>query len=331
MLEREQAELVSLTQEVLKSSAIEGEIFNVDEVRSSIARYLGIETAGLKPVNRHIDGIVEVQLDATQNFEKTLTEERLFGWHGALFPTGRSGLMLVNTAMWRYDVKHPMQVVSGSYGRQRVHFEAPNAARVPEEMKQFLLWLNTQLEMDDLLKAAIAHLWFVTIHPFDDGNGRLARAITEFQLARSEGQPHRFYSMSAQIRQERKNYYNVLEKTQKGNLNITDWLQWFLRCLKKAIENSEGILQHVLDKTRFWNEYKHSVRNERQVYMLNKLFDGIRGKVTSSRWAKMTKISQDTASRDIKELIELGILIKAPESGRSTHYFLKDFKINFIE
>lgn len=328
---QENATLESLTREITKSSEIEGEILDSDEVRSSIARHLGMEVAGLLPSDRQVDGIVEMLLDATRNYEKRLTIKRLCGWHALLFPTGMSGMMLVNPGVFRNDSEGPMQVVSGSYGREKVHFQAPPAKILVAEIKLFLQWFNsTKIKIDPLIKAAIAHLWFVTLHPFDDGNGRIARAVTDMALARAENEANRFYSMSTQIRKERKSYYQILERTQKGCLDISEWLLWFLKCLHKAIEKSETLLETVLDKSKFWEQHAAKSLNERQITMLNILFDGFKGKLTSSKWAKMVKCSQDTANRDIKNLIELDILIKSDEGGRSTSYLLKDFPINRI-
>lgn len=318
-----------LATEIIKTSEIEGEHLNLDEVRSSIARHLGIEISGLLPSDRHVDGIVEMLLDATRHYRDKLTLERLCGWHALLFPTGLSGLMLVNPGILRLDTEGPMQVVSGSYGRNKVHFQAPPAHLLEKQIHLFLQWFNTSHEqLDSLLKAAIAHLWFITLHPFDDGNGRIARAITDMALARAEDQALRFYSMSSQIRLERNDYYQILEKTQKGTLDITAWLLWFLDCLAKAIEKAASLLETVLNKASFWKTHASVAFNKRQITLLNLLFDGFKGKLTSDKWAKMTRCSQDTASRDINQLITLGILVKSKEGGRSTSYLLKDFSIN---
>lgn len=321
---REEAVLRTLTADVIKTSEIEGETLDHDQVRSSLARRLGIEIGALTPAERNVEGIVEVMLDATQNFTKPLTEDRLFGWHAALFPTGRSGMNKIIVGNWRDDSDGPMQVVSGPIGRERVHYQAPEAKRLKREMKAFLKWYNDGPEMDAVLKAALAHLWFVTIHPFADGNGRIARAIADMSLARSEDTAQRFYSMSTQIRTERSVYYTKLEQTQKGNLDITDWLTWFLGCLERAFVGAEDILASVLHKAEFWNEHKDANLNERQRLMLNKLLDGFEGKLTSSKWAKIAKCSQDTASRDIDGLIKLCIMQKDPGGGRSTSYSLAD-------
>ncbi len=319
-LQRE-ATLQSLTEEVLKSSEIEGEILDKDQVRSSLARRLGVDIGGLTPADRHVEGIVEMMLDATEKYAEPLTAERLFGWHAALFPTGRSGMRKITVGNWRAPEADPMQVVSGPEGRQRVHFEAPASERLDAEMKAFLAWFDADTEnVDPVLKAGIAHLWFVTIHPFEDGNGRIARAIADQQLARSEQSTHRFYSMSAQIRQERNAYYNILEVTQKGDLEITAWLAWFFACLDRAFDGAETILASVLRKAKFWERHAGEKFNDRQKIMLNRLLDGFEGKLTSSRWATITKSSQDTASRDIADLVARNILIKDAGGGRSTSY-----------
>jgi Fic family protein len=318
-----EATLQTLTQDVLKSSEIEGEILNPREVRSSIARRLGMEIAGLIPSDRNVDGVVEMMLDATQKYQGVLTTDRLFGWHAALFPAGRSGIHKIVTGAWRDNTKdNPMQVVSGPIGRERVHFQAPDAALLDHEMKQFTHWFNHKKKIDPVLKAGIAHLWFVTIHPFDDGNGRIARAITDMQLARADGSAQRFYSMSSQIRNERSDYYALLERTQKSDLDITEWLAWFLSCFDHALSNTDQTLSMVMQKARFWENPKTEGISERQRLMLNKALDGFEGKLTSSKWAKIAKCSQDTATRDIHDLIERGLLIKDPAGGRSTSYHL---------
>lgn len=320
---RAEASLQTLTQDVLKSSEIEGEILDYDQVRSSIARRLGIEIGALAPADRHVDGVVEMMLDATQNHTKPLNKKRLFGWHAALFPTGYSGRQKIKVGGWREASGDPMQVISGAYGKERVHFEAPSAKKLEKEMGKFLDWFNDKKdETDPVLKSAIAHLWFVTIHPFEDGNGRIARAIADMALARSEGSLQRFYSMSAQIRQERKSYYETLEKTQKGDLDITGWIIWFLTCLGHAIAHAEDMLGNVLIKARFWDTHKDRSFNERQKLMLTKLLEGFEGKLTSSKWAKIAKCSPDTALRDITALVDYGILIKDEAGGRSTSYSL---------
>ncbi len=321
---RAEAILETLTLDTLKSSEIEGEILDKEQVRSSIARRLGMDIAGLIPSERHIDGVVEMILDATQNFAKPLTDKRLYGWHAALFPTGYSGIHKITVAAYRNDEQGPMQVISGSYGREKIHYEAPNAAHLKKEMDHFLIWFEKKSDTDAVLKAALAHLWFVTIHPFDDGNGRIARAISDMALARSEKTTQRFYSMSAQIKIEHKEYYDILERTQKGDLDITAWQWWFLECLWRAINQAEETLASILFKAKFWEMYKEVSINERQRTMLNKLLDGFEGKLTSSKWAKITKCSQDTALRDITHLLEHSILIKDPGGSRSTSYSLND-------
>ena len=317
-----EAVLQTLTEDVLKSSEIEGEKLDADQVRSSIARRLGMDIGALAPVDRDVEGVVEMMLDATQKFDAALTKDRLFGWHAALFPTGRSGMSKITVGDWRKDDTGPMQVVSGPIGRQRVHYEAPQALKLDAEMSAFLDWFNREPEIDPVLRAAVAHLWFVTIHPFEDGNGRIARAIADMALARSEGSPRRFYSMSAQIRVERNTYYDILEATQKGDLDITPWLTWFLDCLDRAIAGAEETLAAVLAKARFWERLAGEAFSERQREMLNRLLSGFEGKLTSSKWALITKTSQDTASRDIDDLIKRGILQKDAAGGRSTSYSL---------
>ena len=318
---QEEASLQTLTLDVLKSSEIEGELLDADQVRSSIARRLGMDIAGLVPVDRHVDGVVEMMLDATQQYQQPITRDRMFGWHAALFPTGRSGMHKIVVGAWRDNKKDdPMQVVSGALGKQTVHFEAPESERLDTEMNQFINWFNEDDSMDAVIKAAIAHLWFVTIHPFDDGNGRIARAIADMQLARADGTPQRFYSMSAQIRKERKEYYDILEATQEGSLDITRWLTWFLQCLDRAITATDETLGGVLRKAKFWEKHAATVLNNRQRTMLNRLLDGFEGKLTTSKWAKIMKTSQDTALRDIQDLLEKGVLVKEKGGGRSTGY-----------
>lgn len=320
---KEEAILQTLTQDVLKSSEIEGEILNPDEVRSSIARRLGMDVAGLIPSDRNVDGVVEMMLDATQRYHADLTADRLFGWHAALFPTGRSGMYKIIVGSWRNNTKDdPMQVVSGAMGREKVHYQAPDSELLHEEMNLFINWFNNTDDIEPVVKAGIAHLWFVTIHPFDDGNGRIARAITDMQLARADGSAQRFYSMSAQIRNERNDYYTMLENTQKGTLDITAWLMWFLSCFDRALSNTDQTLGTVMHKAKFWEHIKTIGINERQRLMLNKLLDGFEGKLTSSKWAKITKCSQDTAARDIQDLIDRGLLVKDAAGGRSTSYHL---------
>lgn len=322
---RAEASLQSLTEEVLKSSEIEGEILDREQVRSSLARRLGMDISGLVPADRNVEGIVEMMLDATQRYEGPLTKDRLFGWHAALFPTGRSGMIKITVGDWRTEAAGPMQVVSGPLGHEKVHFEAPAAIRLDDEMTAFLEWFERDEGMDPVIKAAIAHLWFVTIHPFDDGNGRIARAIADLALARSEKTAQRFYSMSAQIRTERNAYYDALERTQKGALDITNWLKWFLQCLDRAFVGADSIVGAVIRKARFWERLSGEKLNERQSKVLNRLMDGFEGKLTSSKWAALTKSSQDTASRDIDDLLKRGILVKNPGGGRSTSYSIMGF------
>jgi len=321
---RSEAHLQTLTEDVVKTSEIEGENLQREQVRSSIARRLGIDTGGPVPVDRNVEGIVEMMLDATSNYSEPLTDERLFAWHASLFPTGRSGMHRITVGDWRTVAAGPMQVVSGPIGREKVHFEAPPAERVPDEVASFIQWFEQPRETDPLLVAGLAHLWFVTIHPFEDGNGRIARAITDMALARSERTGQRFYSMSAQIRREHKDYYEILESTQKGDLNVTLWLQWFLDCLQRAVDSSEEMLDTVLQKAKFWERFAKEPLNDRQIKVLNRLFDGFEGKLTSSKWAKIAKCSQDTAHRDIVNLIERGALTKDSSGGRSTSYSLRD-------
>lgn len=322
---REESVLDTLTEDVLKSSEIEGEHLDRDQVRSSIARRLGMDIAGMVPADRDVEGVVEMMLDATQNYAEALTVERLFAWHAALFPTGRSGMAKITVGNWRDDGSGPMQVVSGPVGRERVHYRAPAAKGVAREIDSFLKWFDGEKAIDGVLAAGIAHLWFVTIHPFDDGNGRMARAIADLMLARSEGSPQRFYSMSSRIRTERESYYEMLEATQKRSLDITEWLQWFLACLGGAFDQAEETLCSVLAKARFWETINDIELNERQRRVLNRLLDGFEGKLTSSKWAKLGKCSQDTAARDIEDLLVKGILIRGTAGGRSTSYELATF------
>ncbi|MFN5174730.1 MAG: Fic family protein [Holosporaceae bacterium] len=322
---REEATMETLTQDVIKTSEIEGEKLDLQQVRSSIARRLGLDISGSDiPAPRNVEGIVEVMLDATRNHEKQLTKTRLYDWHAALFPTGRSGMQRITVGKWRTEASGPMQVVSGPIGREKVHYEAPGYARLDNEMTAFIKWFNAKPESDLVLRAAIAHFWFVTIHPFDDGNGRIARALADMMLARSEGSSQRFYSMSSQIQRERNAYYDILEKSQKSTLDITPWIEWFLSCLKRAIEASDGMLEFVLVKARFWEKHINQPFNERQRNVINRLLDGgFEGRLTSSKWAKMSKCSGDTALRDITDLLDRGILIKDGAGGRSTGYLLK--------
>ena len=319
---RNEAVLDTLTLDVLKSAEIEGEILNPEQVRSSIAQRLGIEFAGSVVSDRNVDGMVEMMIDATKNCYIPLTANRLFDWHAALFPMGRSGIFIITVADWRKDKTGPMQVVSGTEGREKVHFQAPDAKLIEKEMTSYLKWFNKNDKTDLVIKAAVAHLWFVTIHPFQDGNGRITRALTDMLLARSDGSNQRFYSMSAQIRIERKQYYEILEKTQKGNLDITEWIKWFLKCLINALKSTDKILTSVLFKANFWNKHSKTIINERQKKLINKLLDGFDGKLTSMKWAKIAKCSKDTAIRDINDLIGKDILRKESAGGRSTNYRL---------
>ena len=321
---RAEAVLHTLTLDVLKSSEIEGELLDREQVRSSIARHLGIDIGALAPVSRNVEGVVGMMLDATQNYSQPLTRERLFRWQASLFPSGFSGLRKIKVSAWRDDAKGPMQVVSGPIDREQVHFEAPAAQRLEKEMKAFLDWFNGDDGTDLVLRAGIAHLWFVTIHPFEDGNGRIARAITDMTLARSEHSTQRFYSLSAQIRQERKAYYEGLEQAQKGTLDITEGLEWFLGCLSRALDGVEDTLATVFTKARFWQSCAALSFNNRQRLILNRLLDGFKGKLTSSKWATLAKCSQDTALRDIQELIGHGVLTKDLSGGRSTSYHLTE-------
>ena len=319
---RSETSLRTLTADVVKSSAIEGEILDAEAVRSSIARRLGLDVAGTIPASRDVEGIVEMMLDATQNYVKPLTAERLFGWHASLFPTGRSGMRRITVAAWRPAEAGAMQVVSGPIGRENVHFEAPAAEKLDGEMNTFLDWLNAENRVDPVLKAGIAHFWFVTIHPFEDGNGRIGRAIADMALARADGAAERFYSMSSQIEIERKMYYFSLEAAQKGGIDITSWLEWFLNCLSRAIDGAEAALSGVLGKARVWEKINQEPVNERQRKVINRLLDGFEGKLTSSKYAKIAKCSEDTALRDIHALVGRGILIQNEGGGRSTSYSL---------
>ncbi len=321
---RNEALLDTLTLDVLKSSEIEGEFLNPDQVRSSIARRLGIEIAGSVESDRNVDGIVEMMIDATQNCFKPLSSDRLFDWHTALFPTGRSGMHKITVADWRKDTNGPMLVVSSAMGKEKIHFQAPNSAVVEKEMILFLDWFNKNIKTDLVIKAAIAHLWFVTIHPFDDGNGRTARALTDMLLAQSYKSNQRFYSMSAQIRVERKGYYEILEKMQRGNLDITEWIKWFLNCLINALRSTESVLVKVLYKANFWTKHSKTLINERQKKLLNKQLDGFDGKLTSSIWAKIAKCSKYIPIRDINDLIDKNIFQIESAGGRSTNYELKE-------
>lgn len=321
---RDQASLAALTEDVLKTSEIEGERLDAHAVRSSISRRLGVDIGALAPVDRHVEGVVEMVLDATAHCDRSLTPARLFAWHAALFPTGYSGLAPLRTGAFRDDAHGPMQVVSGPVGRQRVHFEAPPAAQLAPEMARFLDWANRDTADPPLLKAGLAHLWFVTVHPFDDGNGRIARAIGDLMLARADGSPQRFYSLSAQIQRERSAYYAILERTQKGSLEVTAWLQWFLGSLAAALATAQHSLDSVLAKARFWQRWATQPLNERQVKLLNRLLDGFEGKLTTGKWAAIAKCSSDTALRDINELLATGVLRKTAAGGRSTSYELNE-------
>ena len=313
-----------ITQDVLKTSEIEGEILSDDQVRSSLAKHLGVTLNNPVAVGKKIDGIVQLLLDATQNFKNLLTQRRMFDWHAGLFPTGRSGIRKIQIGTWRNDSDGPMQVISGPMGKKKVHFQAPSANKINSEINSFLKWFNQEEQkLDSVLKAAIAHLWFITIHPFEDGNGRIARAITDMALARSENIPQRFYSMSAQIQKERKEYYHILETTQNGSLDITFWLIWFLNCMERAIDGAHVTTERILWKANFWHSTHTKNLNQRQEFMLNLLIDGFKGKLTTSKWAVLSKCSQDTALRDIQDLVNRGILVKDLAGGRSTSYSLK--------
>lgn len=319
---RNEAVLETLTLDVIKSTEIEGQILNPEQVRSSIAKRLGLEISGLVSSDRNVDGVVDMMLDATQHYDKPLTVDRLFSWHSSLFPSGRSGMYKIIVGNWRDDSTGPMQVISGAMGKETVHFQAPQATVINKEMETFITWYNSEGKQDLIIKAGLAHLWFITLHPFEDGNGRIARAITDMLLAKSDGITQRFYSMSAQIRIERQKYYEILEKSQKGTLDITKWLVWFLECLKDALNSSEQILSKVLYKHKFRNRYATQMLNSRQVLLINELLDGFNGKMTSSKWAKIAKCSPDTALRDIQDLIQKQILRKDISGGRSTNYEL---------
>lgn len=322
-----EATLQAMTIEVIKSNEIEGHTLDADQVRSSIARRLGMDIAGLVPSDRHVDGVVEVILDATRNYQDSLTIDRLYGWQSALFPSGRSGMQKIVVGAWRDNKPDdPMQVVSGAMGKERVHFQAPTSEVLDHEMSQFISWFNSSHDVHPILKAAIAHLWFVTIHPFDDGNGRLARTIADMQLTRADGAPQRFYSMSAQIRMERNDYYDILEKTQKGSMDITAWLEWFLGCLDRALMAADTITGGVIEKARYWEYLSTKNLNDRQRLMMNRLLDGFVGKLNSSKWANIVKCSQDTALRDIQDLINQNVLVKEQSGGRSTTYVLVRLK-----
>jgi len=319
---RSEAVLETLTSDVVKSSEIEGEILSREQVRSSIARHLGMDISGLVFSDRDVDGVVDMMLDATRGFEKPLTAERLSDWHCALFPTGRSGMHKITAGRWRDDLGCPMQVVSGVLGKEKVHYQAPDADKIEKEMDVFTDWFNNEHRPDPVIKAGLAHLWFITLHPFEDGNGRIARALTDMLLARGDGISQRFYSMSSQIRSERKEYYKILERSQKGGLDVTAWLSWFLNCLSDALNASGQTLAKVICKHRFWNKNAANIQNHRQKLLLDKLLDRFEGKLTTSKWAKIAKCSSDTALRDIRDLMRKQILQKEPGGGRNTSYKL---------
>jgi Fic family protein len=320
---RQDALLRTLTMDVLKTSEIEGERLDAEQVRSSIARQMGIDIGALKPSDRNVDGIVEMTLDAMSGYDQPLSAARLFEWHRLLFPTARSGFSNIRTGEWRDDRGGPMQVISGPYGREQVHYEAPEAKRLGKEMRLFLDWFNGDHPgLDPVAKAGMAHLWFVTVHPFDDGNGRIARAVADMALARSEDTSQRFYSMSAQIRQERGDYYSILERTQQGSLDVTAWMEWFVGCLGRAIDGARTTLGSVMDKARFWESVRDVPLNDRQKLVLTRLLDGFEGKLTTSKYAKLAKCSEDTALRDISFLVSGGVLLRGSERGRSTNYML---------
>ena len=319
---RDQASLAALTEDVVKTSEIEGEVLSVQSVRSSIARRMGVDIGAVAPVDRHVEGVVEMVLDATTRASASLTAERLFGWHAALFPTGYSGMTRIAVGQWRTDADGPMQVVSGPMGRRKVHFQAPSADLLTFETERFLAWANAETDEPMLIKAGLAHLWFVTLHPFDDGNGRIARAIGDMALARADQSNQRFYSLSAQIQKERKDYYDLLEKTQRGNLDASEWLSWFLTCLLRALQEADQVITSVLVKANFWRQWAGTPLNERQIKMLNLMLDGFEGKLTNKKWAAICKCSSDTALRDINDLIVLGMLRRTETAGRSTSYEL---------
>lgn len=319
---REEAVLATLTEDVLKTSEIEGELLNPEEVRSSVAQRLGMEISGLPNASRNVEGVVEMMLDATQQYKESLTKDRLFGWHSALFPAGRSGRHKITVGDWRKDENGPMQVISGPMGKEKIHYIAPAAVKLEGEMNLFIEWFNTDEDMEPVIKSAIAHLWFVSIHPFDDGNGRIARAIADSQLARTDRTNQRFYSISAQIMNSKNGYYNILESSQKGNMDVSQWLVWYFERLTEALEATNETLSKILVKAEFWKLYKETPFNKRQVEMINKLQDDFFGKLNSSKWAKMMKVHRDTALRDIQDLIEKGVLSDSEEGGRSTNYIL---------
>ena len=322
LTQREQATLKVLTQEVIKTSEIEGEQLSLDAVRSSVARKLGMDIGALAPSDRYVDGVVDMVLDATRNFDQALTQDRLFGWHAALFPTGYSGRLRISVGAWRTDASGPMQVVSGTVGREKVHFTAPPANELPAQTAAFLQWFNAAPAGDALIKAGLAHLWLVTLHPFDDGNGRVSRAVGDMALARAEAATDRFYSFSAQIQRERKHYYDQLEATQKGQLDVTPWLSWFLGCLLRAVQGADETLAGVLGKAQFWQRWAGTPMNQRQTQVLNRVLDSMEGKLTNAKWAGIGKCSADTALRDINDLLARGVLRRLEGGGRSTGYEL---------
>ena len=316
---QDEAVLSNISMELVRSSEIEGEKLNLEEVRSSLARRLGIAMAGMVSTSRYVEGVVEMQLDATQNYNRPLSSDRLFGWHNVLFPTGISGLYRIEVGKYRSG---EMQVVSGAMGKEKIHYQAPSADRVPVEMERFISWINNDGNTDAVLKAAIAHLWFVSIHPFDDGNGRIARALTDMQLARSENCAKRFYSISAEMKLLQKEYYEILERTQHGDGDITEWLLWFLNCFELALNSTEVTLSSVFRKADFWERNRNIPFNERQRKLINMQFDGFFGKLSTGKWAKIAKCSTDTALNDIRDLVGKGVLRKSEEGGRSTNYVL---------
>jgi len=320
LAQRDLATLQALAQEVITTSAIEGETLNLEAVRSSIARRLGVDIGALAPADRHVDGVVDMVLDATQQHAQPLTAERLFGWHAALFPTGFSGRVRIQVGNWRNDAAGPMKVVSGPVGREKVHFEASPAHTLPAQTAAFLEWFNAKSSGDALVHAGLAHLWLVTLHPFDDGNGRISRAVGDMALARAEGSAQRFYSLSAQIQRERKQYYEQLEITQRGTLDVTPWLDWFLGCLLRAVQGADGLLEGVLDKAQFWQRWAGTPLNARQTLMLNRVLDGMDGKLTNAKWATIGQCSADTALRDINDLLARGVLRRLEGGGRNTAY-----------
>lgn len=318
--DKNNAQLNALSREILCSSEIEGVELNANSVRSSVAKRLGIEADGMVDTNNYVEGLVDIMMDAITNNNSPLSAQRLFNWHAALFPYGRSGIMKIDVADWRKG-EEPMQVVSGAMGKEKVYYQAPPSEAVPAEMEQFFDWVNNS-ETDIVIKAAVAHFWFLTIHPFDDGNGRICRNITDMLLSQAETRNHRYFSMSAEILREKKHYYEILEATQKGNLDITDWLLWFIQCLENALSRTQTAISRTLQKAAYWEQFRLIDINERQRKVINRLWDGFDGKLTTSKWAKICHTSQDTALRDIKDLIEKGMLRISPEGGRSTNYLL---------